>query len=352
MASGQWREILVAAGIADALLSRPKTLGPCPVCGGKSRFRFDDKYGHGNWICHICDADKGKECGGGNGYRLLELFNNWTWYQAFLFVEQWLGGAPPLPSRPVVQQNVKSHEEEVKESRLKSRGIWDKTTPLNEDTPAARYLRSRGFELDVFPRVLRLHTPLPYWIEDGSDGKTKWRSLGDFWVMVAGLQFIDGSFAGVHLTYLTEDGRKAPVTEIANNGQEYSAKKLMTKGADGAAIRLFDAKGGELGVAEGIENGFAAHFMNSGLPTWAASNSGMLKKIAIPDHVELLHIFGDTDKRQKNGRRAGQDAAKELNDRRTAEGKRCRRHFPARIDLDFTDMWNARAAKAQRAVAA
>ena len=31
-------------------------IGTCPMCGGKDRFRFDDKGGRGTWICSQCGA--------------------------------------------------------------------------------------------------------------------------------------------------------------------------------------------------------------------------------------------------------------------------------------------------------
>ncbi len=33
--------------------------GPCPVCGGKDRFRFDDKRGRGTWFCNYCGHGDG-----------------------------------------------------------------------------------------------------------------------------------------------------------------------------------------------------------------------------------------------------------------------------------------------------
>jgi len=33
--------------------------GPCPVCGGKDRFRFDDLKGRGTWFCSRCNAGDG-----------------------------------------------------------------------------------------------------------------------------------------------------------------------------------------------------------------------------------------------------------------------------------------------------
>ena len=34
---------------------------PCPVCGGKDRFRFDNKDGRGTYICNQCCSGDGLE---------------------------------------------------------------------------------------------------------------------------------------------------------------------------------------------------------------------------------------------------------------------------------------------------
>ena len=39
-AQGRWREIFIACGIDEAFLSRRAE--PCPNCGGRDRFIFDD----------------------------------------------------------------------------------------------------------------------------------------------------------------------------------------------------------------------------------------------------------------------------------------------------------------------
>lgn len=44
---GQWRVVLNNYGCE--LPSTALKHGPCPVCGGKDRFRFDDKNGRGTW---------------------------------------------------------------------------------------------------------------------------------------------------------------------------------------------------------------------------------------------------------------------------------------------------------------
>ncbi|MBF0111090.1 MAG: hypothetical protein HQL76_18140, partial [Magnetococcales bacterium] len=35
--------------------------GPCPICGGKDRFRFDNRDGDGSWICTACGSHDGIE---------------------------------------------------------------------------------------------------------------------------------------------------------------------------------------------------------------------------------------------------------------------------------------------------
>lgn len=44
-ARGKWGFILDALAI-----SHSKQHSPCPACGGKDRFRFDDRQGAGTWF--------------------------------------------------------------------------------------------------------------------------------------------------------------------------------------------------------------------------------------------------------------------------------------------------------------
>ncbi|WP_421214542.1 primase-helicase zinc-binding domain-containing protein [Aeromonas dhakensis] len=55
-AQGQWPELLAAVGITVPSWGKH---GPCPVCGGSDRFRFDDKGGRGTWVCNQCGAGDG-----------------------------------------------------------------------------------------------------------------------------------------------------------------------------------------------------------------------------------------------------------------------------------------------------
>ena len=58
-ASGKWREVLTRLGMD--LPPTAKQHGPCPTCGGKDRFRFDDRDGRGTWFCNQCEPQAGDE---------------------------------------------------------------------------------------------------------------------------------------------------------------------------------------------------------------------------------------------------------------------------------------------------
>lgn len=54
--NGAWRQTLEGYGCH---LPSGRHHGPCPMCGGKDRFRFDDKDGRGTWFCSQCDPQSG-----------------------------------------------------------------------------------------------------------------------------------------------------------------------------------------------------------------------------------------------------------------------------------------------------
>ena len=62
---GRWREVLPRFGISAATLDGKHH--PCPGCGGKDRFRFDDKNGRGTWIC----SQGGGDAVAGDAFALL-----------------------------------------------------------------------------------------------------------------------------------------------------------------------------------------------------------------------------------------------------------------------------------------
>lgn len=93
-ASGRWPEILSAlGGVTHEQLGHPKREGPCPACGGETRFRWDDDEGDAAWFCSHCGG-KDRGGGGGTGVDLLMRLRGWSFPEAVGHVDGWLCGAP------------------------------------------------------------------------------------------------------------------------------------------------------------------------------------------------------------------------------------------------------------------
>ena len=60
--------------------------GPCPICGGKDRFRYDDKNGDGTYFCN--------QCGAGTGIILVRRLHGWDHATACNAVDEIIGKNP------------------------------------------------------------------------------------------------------------------------------------------------------------------------------------------------------------------------------------------------------------------
>jgi putative DNA primase/helicase len=257
IALGRWPGILAAIGVPERALNGKH--GPCPMCGGRDRFRFDDKDGRGTFYC--------SHCGAGDGVALVMAFRRVDFKSAAQEIESIAGVVRYAQDKPLDGDNRKME-------RL--RRVWSEAHPLVAGDEVMRYLAGRGLPITAPPSSLRLHQSLPY-----HDGE---RIISRYPAMLALVQAPDGSGATVHRTYL-QDGSKAPVE---------SPKKLMSgKPVQGSAIRLFSA-GACLGIAEGIETALAASVIHR-MPVWSVVNANGIETFVPPDGVERLVVFGDND---------------------------------------------------------
>jgi len=100
LAQGRWPLILGAiAGVSAEQLTDKH--GPCPLCGGKDRYRFDDKDGSGSWFCNKCGG-KDHNGGAGAGMDLLMRKMNLEFKDAIVEVERFLG-IEKKPAEPPVK---------------------------------------------------------------------------------------------------------------------------------------------------------------------------------------------------------------------------------------------------------
>lgn len=104
-AKGHWPSILGAlAGLTGKQLEDKH--GPCPLCGGTDRYRFDDKDGNGSWFCNKCGG-KTQSGGAGSGMDMLMRKNNWDFKRAASKVERHLGISKSRPDPPI--KNSEAH---------------------------------------------------------------------------------------------------------------------------------------------------------------------------------------------------------------------------------------------------
>lgn len=294
VATGRWTGILAALGVDPAALTGKHVA--CPACGGKDRFRFDDKAGRGTFYC--------SHCGAGDGFTLLQKLKGWDFRTAAREVEQVAGVATAVSPAP-------TFSDEAKVQAL--RRVWSEAKPLREGDEAMRYLAGRGLHVDLPLSALRLHPGLVY--RDGGD------TLGRFPALVALVTGPDGNGVTLHRTYL-QDGQKARVP---------SPKKLMPgKPIKGSAIRLYPTND-VLGIAEGIETALAARQL-FGLPIWSCISANGIESFIPPREIRKVIIFGDND---MSG--TGQAAAWALAKRLIAEGMECEVRIPTTLGMDWAD---------------
>ena len=293
IATGRWKWLLMHFGVDESFLKNKH--GPCPFCGGKDRFRFDDKLGRGSWICN--------QCGSGDGFRLLELLKGWSFKEAAYQVEQVAGS--------VQQVAIPAETDQAKKMAAVKR-IWNESEPVCKGDPVWTYLSNRtGVEL--IPATIRHHPALAY-----VDGE----SVEYFPALVAAVMDANGQGVGVHRIYLSASGDKAPVN---------TAKKLLTGAAiSGASVRL--GRSSEcLGIAEGIETALAAS-VRFGVTTWAAISAGMMEQWTPPQDVKRVIVFGDND-----ASFTGQAAAYRLAQKLTAKKITVEVRIPEDTGKDWAD---------------
>jgi len=306
-ANSHWIEILASFGVGESYLTGKH--GPCPFngCGGRDRFRFDDKQGHGTYFC--------THCGSGNGFEFLKNYIGCEFPEAAQRVEEFLNG-------PRMRQRVKVKKPEELNRNLKAgrfiESILRSCQKIKSGDPVCEYLKGRGLKL--FPGSL-LYAP-KLWDRDTNKS---------FCGMVAKIQSPFGEVIALHRTFL-QDNKKADIP---------SPKKKTTGiiKTTGAAIRLYPAID-KLAIAEGIETALAvSQYFAPGIPVWAVMDAEGMRSFSIPEGIKTIGIFADHDKNS-----VGQSAAYDLSARlvrdRVVEKGSATVYVPKIPGHDFLDELN------------
>lgn len=237
--------------------------GPCPVCGGTDRFAIHTKKNTFN--CRVCGI------AGGGVIDLVMQTEGVEFLAACEMITGRKAEAAPDPARmealrseAVASEAAREAEAERyrEQARRDARAIWEKAWPVEsvKHDVVAEYFRIRGLgggSIDLADRGWARALGLPlrcnkldYW----HDGK----KLGEAPVMIAPIQFPDGHFAGVHLTWLDPGQPKGKLALFDAKGGELPAKKV--RGVHrGCAIRLVTPPAAtRLVMGEGIETTMTA----------------------------------------------------------------------------------------------
>jgi hypothetical protein len=371
----------VAGGYVKLRRAGGRLVGPCPICGGRvtsQRFEILDKGE--SWVCAVCPD-------GGDVIRLVEKAEGCD----FLTAIERLGGrasADPEQAQKLFEERERKRLAREKTAagyreaeRKRLFRTWKSAVEDLAGTPVQRYLEGRGLQLPARCPGLRYLPSAPYWHGEVVDsrGHRSPRQIHAGPAMLAAFIRSDGTFGGLHLTWLTTDAMptKAEIVDPAEG--EVLKPKKMRGSKTGAHIAIALVKSPRrLVIGEGIETVLAvwtAHQLEgreiSDTAFWAAGDLGnlagraiktidhpTLKRpngraqkvpdrypdpddagLAIPDSVEELILLGDGDSEPLLTECAMERAAR----RYAREGRSIRIAF-APAQQDFNDVLRGMAA--------
>lgn len=258
---GKWRGILEAARIAPEMLC--KSHGPCPICGGSDRFRFDDK-GVGRYYC--------QQCGPGDGFKLL---------MGFLGVDFRAAKAFAMEKAGVIERDRPRAERSDADKLADLKKVWAAGEPNAQGL--RDYLRGRGIdEAYADDPVLRWHPSLR-WSVDGQHGANP--------AMLA--RFFQWG----------KNGKLQSVT-VHRTWPEGCPKKKMVMPSPVNMNGIFcpiggNPENGKLVVCEGIESAMSLRDILATsdilVPAWATYSAEEMKKFLPPRDVKQLYIGVDMD---------------------------------------------------------
>lgn len=252
-AIGKWHGILVALGVEQNCLVNKH--GPCPMCGGRDRFRFDNKEGKGTWFCN--------GCGSGDGMSLALQYTGKEFKELASEIDKMLGVIPEI--KPMTK----------KDPAMLLRKVYSGLRPA-VGTLVEKYLNGRGVSLPQHD--IAFHPSMAYF--DAG------RYVAQYPAMVTTFRNAQMEPITLHVTYLNAAGGKA---EGITNRKVLPPKEPMR----GGAIMLTEPAE-VMGVAEGIETALAATELDC-LPVWACANAGMLEQWEPPAEAKEIHIYADHD---------------------------------------------------------
>ncbi|ACZ77248.1 protein of unknown function DUF927 [Dickeya parazeae Ech586] len=234
-AVGCWPDVLALLGIE--VPRHPTTLTPCPACGGKDRFQFDNLDGRGTWHCRHCEPEAG------DGLALVMNVRQCNAADAARLVADVLGmpaGAPAPDTRQHDTRQSSSADEQARTAEKARRFAARLKKLIAQAQPGeSAYLAGKG--------LTGLSYPL---LPDGT--------------LLLTLQDASGTTAAAQT--ISPDGRKRQVADSAKRGAYHAVNA--------------PAQPDTVIIAEGLATALSVHQMCPEALTLAAIDAGNMVPVA------------------------------------------------------------------------
>ncbi|HCP8723868.1 TPA: toprim domain-containing protein [Escherichia coli] len=276
-AAGRWPYVL--AGLSIDVPDSSRRHSPCPACGGKDRFRFDDN-GRGSFICN--------QCGAGDGLDLIKRVNNCDTTEAARLAADVLGidyrAAETDPTAASQRREQMESERQQREQERQKQAA--------EDAEQRR------------ATFAHLYAGMRQSATQGESDYLQSKGLTGFKYPV----MPDGSLL---LELVDESGAVAAAQTITPQGE----KRLLTGSAKRGAYHAVNAPEQPQAViiAEGLATTLSVHLMRPDALTVCAIDAGNLLPVA--EVMRRKHpqsqiiIAADNDHQQDEQANTGKDAA-------------------------------------------
>ncbi len=248
---GQWATVLSNYGCK---LPSGRKHGPCPVCGGRDRFRFDDKNGRGTWFCSQCEPSSG----GG-----LLLLSRYIGKSVMETAKELIGDDVNKTIAPK-RVHVVNHDE-VRAKNIEQAKIGAKSLMASAVAGGHEYMDKKGLLGDYLVNGEAIYS------------KQGIITKGDLLLVPV---YKKGEL--VNVQKITKDGEKRPLFGGDMQGVQH----------------IIDGKTKSIAVVEGYATGITVNKLTA-FKTYVAFNTGNLEaavKQAKLDHPDAnIIVFGDHD---------------------------------------------------------
>lgn len=262
-AANRWPMVLSQLGIN--VPRSPRQHAPCPACGGKDRFRFDDK-GRGSFLCN--------QCGAGDGLDLIQKVNHCGTTEAARMAADVLGIDYRVPE--IDQKAASQRRQQLDERRHQHE-------QERQQKEAAEAEQRRASFVNHYRRLAEQTTP-------GESEYLIAKGLGDFTLPC----LPDGS---ILLSLVDESGDMAAAQTITPQGE----KKVLYGSAKRGAWHLVNQphEVSEIIIGEGLATTLTAHLIRPTALAVVALDAGNLPPVAEAMRQQYpaasIIIAGDND---------------------------------------------------------